>query len=128
MKYVVMIAAAGILLLEWTDSIPRASVGGPMVVGFAYLFTALVFGIAEAWENRRGVLGWIVNIVVSLVGAFVTAPLGGMVLGILLSSFVVPGRSLAGSGHGLMSVALVGGLLVTLAGSWAALKLVNRWR
>ena len=54
-------------------------------VGMAYLVAALALGIHEAWTQKRGVLGWIVNIVVSLVGAFVAAPLGGMVIVMLLS-------------------------------------------
>jgi len=71
------------------------------------------------------VLGWIVNIVVSFVGALVAAPLGGMVIGILLSD---GSRSLAAAGGLRFSVALAGGMLVTLLGAWGALWIVNRWR
>ena len=56
-----------------------------MTIGFAYIAAALAVGIHEAWTQKRGVLGWIVNIVVSFVGAFVAAPLGGMVVVMILS-------------------------------------------
>jgi hypothetical protein len=125
MTYIALIAVIGILLLQWTGSIPLASVGGSLTIGFTYLVAALAVGMHEAWTQRRGVLGWIVNIVVSLVGAFVAAPIGGMVLGMLLSD---GSGSLAATGGVRFSVALVGGMLVTLLGAWGALWIVNRWR
>jgi hypothetical protein len=125
MMYIALIAVIGVLLLQWTGSIPLVSVGGSMTIGLAYLVAALAVGIHEAWTKKRGVLGWIVNIVVSFVGAFVAAPLGGMVLGLLLSD---GSRSLAATGGLRFSVALAGGMLVTLLGSWGALWIVNRWR
>ena len=125
MKYIALIAVIGILLLQWTGSIPLASVGGSMTIGLAYLVAALAVGIHEAWTKKRGVLGWIVNVVVSFVGAFVAAPLGGMVIAIMLSD---GSRSLAATGGLRFSVALAGGMLVTLLGAWGALWIVNRWR
>ena len=125
MMYIALIAVIGILLLQWTGSIPLASVGGSMTIGFTYLVAALAVGIHEAWTKKRGVLGWIVNIVVSFVGAFVAAPLGGMVIGIMLSD---GSRSLAATGGPRFSLALAGGMLVTLLGAWGALWIVNRWR
>jgi hypothetical protein len=74
MMYIALIAVIGILLLQATGSIPLASVGGSMTIGLAYLVAALAVGIHEAWTQKRGVLGWIVNIVVSFVGALVAAP------------------------------------------------------
>ena len=85
MKYIALIAVVGILLLQWTGSIPLASVGGSLTIGFAYIAAALVVGIHEAWTKRRGVLGWIVNLVVSFVGVFVGAQLGGFLLVMILS-------------------------------------------
>ena len=125
MMYIALIAVIGILLLQWTGSIPLASVGGSLTIGFTYLVAALAVGIHEAWTKKRGVLGWIVNIVVSFVGALVAAPIGGMVIGILLSD---GSRSLAATGGPRFSLALAGGMLVTLLGAWGALWLVNRWR
>ena len=127
MKYIALIAVIGILLLQWTGSIPQGSVGGSMTIGFAYIAAALAVGIHEAWTQKRGVLGWIVNIVVSFVGVFVAAPLGGMVMAMILSPFMDK-SSLAATGGPVMSVGLVGGMLVALLGSWGALQIVNRWR
>jgi hypothetical protein len=126
-KYIALIAVIGILLLQWTGSIPHGSVGGSMTIGFAYIAAALAVGIHEAWTQKRGVLGWIVNIVVSFVGVFVAAPLGGMVVVMILSPFMDK-SSLAATGGPVMSVGLVGGMLVALLGSWGALQIVNRWR
>ena len=125
MIYIALIAVIGILLLHSTGAIPLTGVGGAMTMGWALLVAAPAVGIHEAWTKKRGVLGWIVNIVVSFVGAFVAAPLGGMVIGIVLSD---GSRSLAATGGPRFSVALAGGMLVTLLGSWGALWIVNRWR
>ena len=86
MKYIALIAVIGILLLQATGSIPLASVGGSLTIGFAFIAAALAVGIHEAWTKKRGVPGWIVNILVSFVGAFVVAPLGGACRGL-------PGRA-----------------------------------
>lgn len=127
MPYIVPIAVIGILLLQWTASIPQASVGGSMTIGLAVLASVPAVGIHEAWTKKRGVLGWIVNIVVSLVGAFLIAPLGGMVMVIILSPFA-DGSSLVATGGAVMSVALAGVMVVSLLGAWGALWIVNRWR
>lgn len=125
MIYIAMIAAAGILLLQFTDSIPMASVGGSMTIALVYIGAALAVGIQEAWAKKRGALGWIVNVVVSFVGALVAAPVGGGLLAMLLSD---GSGSLAAAGGARFSIALVGGMLVTLLGAWCALWIVNRWR
>jgi hypothetical protein len=117
MPYIVLIAVIGILLLQWTGSIPLASVGGSMTIGLAFLVAALAVGIHEAWTKKRGVLGWIVNIVVSFVGALLAAQLGGTVVAIMLSS-VNPGKSLAATGGPLFSVGLAVMMVVTLLGAW----------
>ena len=77
MIYIAVIAAAAILLLQLTDSIPMASVGGSMTIALVYFVAALAVAIHEAWTKRRGALGWVVNIVLSFVGALVAAPVGG---------------------------------------------------
>lgn len=125
MIYIAAIAVVGVLLLQMTDAIPLASVGGPMTIAFAYIGGALAVGIHEAWTKKRGALGWIVNIVVCFAGALVAAPLGGGILAMLLSD---GSRSLAAAGGARFSIALVGGMLVTLLGAWGALWIVNRWR
>ena len=128
MKYIVLIAVIGILLLQLTGSIPLSSVGGPLVIGLALFVAALAVGIHEAWTKKRGVLGWIVNIVVSFFGVFLAAQLGGLVMVMMLCPFMGGSSSLAATGGPLMSVALAGMMVITLLGSWGALWVVNRWR
>ena len=128
MKYIVLTAVIGILLLQLTGLIPLSSVGGPLVIAFAFFAAALAVAIHDAWTKNRGVLGWIVNIVVSFVGVFVAAPLGGMVIMMLLSPFMDGSSSLAKAGGLVMSVALAGQMVITLLGSWGALWVVNQWR
>jgi hypothetical protein len=112
MQYIVLIAVIGILLLQSTGAIPLDSVGGSMVIALAFFAAALAVAIHEAWTKKRGVLGWIVNIVVSFVGVFLAAPPGGMVVVMILSLFLD----------------VSGSMVVTLLGSWGALWIVNRWR
>jgi len=128
MMYIALIAVIGILLLQLSGAIPLASVGGSMTIALAFLVAALAVGIHEARTKKRGVLGWIVNIVVSFVGAFLVAPPGGMVVAMLLSPFMNGSSSLAAAGGPVMHVALAGMMIVTLLGSWGALWVVNRWR
>ena len=128
MIYIVLIAVIGILLLQATGAIPLDSVGGALVIAAAVLAGTLAVAIHEAWTRKRGVVGWIVNIVVSFVGAFLIAPLGGMVMVMFLAPFMDGSSSLAAAGGPQMSIALAGQMAVTLLGSWGALWLVNRWR
>lgn len=127
MKYIVPIAVAGVLLLQASGAIPMSSVGGPMTIALAFLAAALAVGIHEAWTKKRGVLGWILSIVVSIVGALVAAQLGEFLLLPLLMLMDVRG-SLAATGGFAMSVGLAAMMLLTLLGSWGALWVVNRWR
>ena len=128
MKYIVLIAVIGIVLLQLSGAIPLSSVGGPLTIALAFFVAALAVAIHEAWTKKRGVLGWIVNIVVVFVGVFLAAQLGGMVMVIMLSPFMDGSPSLAAAGGLVMSVALAGQMVITLLGAWAALQLVNRWR
>lgn len=128
MTYIVLIAVMGILLLQWSGAIPLDSVGGALVIATAVLAGTLAIAIHEAWTRKRSALGWIVNIVVAVVGAFLVAPLGGMVMVTLLFPFMDGASSLAAAGGPQMSLALAGQMAITLLGAWAALWLVNRWR
>lgn len=125
MKYIAPIALISIVLLA--GMIPLSGVGGAMIIGWAFLLAALAVGIYEAWTKKRGVLGWFVNIAVSFIGALLVAPLGGMVVVMILSPFM-DGSSLAATGGPVMYVALAGVMVVTLLGAWGALRVVNRWR
>lgn len=128
MLYIALAAVTGILLLQSSGAIPLASVGGSLTIGFCFLVAALAVGVHEAWTKQRGVLGWIVNVVVSFVGALAGAQLGGLVLVGLIGAVMDVHGSLARTGGVAMSVALAGGMLATLLGAWAALWIVNRWR
>lgn len=128
MLYIALAAVTAILLLQSTGAIPLASVGGSLTIGFCFLVAALAVGLHEAWTKRRGVLGWIVNVVVSFVGALVGAQFGGLVVVMLIGAVIDVNGSLARTGGLAMSAALAGGMLATLLGAWAALWLVNRWR
>jgi hypothetical protein len=128
MLVIVAIAVGAILLLQWVGGIPEASVGGPLTIAAVYLLATLAVAIHEAWTNKRGIIGWIVTLVVSFVGAFIAAQIGGMAMVMLLGAIGNMEGSLARTGGPLFSVALVGGMLATLVGAWGALQLVNRWR
>ena len=124
---IVLTAIAAIFLLQASGSVPQDSVGGSLVFAFVLLVATLVMGLYEAWTMRRGVIGWIVNIVVSFLGSFFAAQLGGLVMVMLLSPFM-QGTSLAAAGGPVLYVALAGVMAIALTGSWYALQLVNRWR
>ena len=134
MKYIAPIAVIAIVLLQYSGAVPQSSVGGPMTLAIVFLGAAMAVGIHEAWTNKRGVLGWIVSIVVSIVGAFLASQLGELlfVLILMLVNLVAPlaptGTSLAAAGGPLLYVSLAGMMLFMLLGSWTALQIVNRWR
>lgn len=97
------------------------------MIGLTLLAAAPAVGVYEAWTRKRGVLGWIANIVVSLVGAFLFAPVGGLIVAMFLSPFTNR-SSLAATGSPVMYIALTAMMLVTLLGAWGSLWIINRWR
>lgn len=127
MTTIVLIAIAGVLALQWTDSIPAGSVGGSLVIAMAFFLGAFVVAIYEAVIKRRGVLGWLTNIVASFVGAFFAAQIAGFVVILLLSPFMT-GTSMAKTGGHVMAIGLAASMAITLLGSWWTLQLLNRWR
>lgn len=127
MTYIAVIAVLGILLLQASGAIALGSVGGSLTLGFVLILAALAVGMHEAWTQKRGPLGWIVNLFVTFLSVLVAAPLGGALIALLLSPFA-SGTSLAASGGGVMSLALVAITCVVLASASGALWLVNRWR
>ena len=140
MKYIAPIAVIGILLLQSSGAVPLSSVGGPMVLALAFFAAALAVAIHEAWTKKRGVLGWIVNIVVSFVGVFLVAEVSDIVIVPILMLLDLTGLtgwmartgnlkgSLAATGGPLLYVSLAGMTLLNLLGAWGALWIVNRWR
>ena len=127
MKYIALIAVITLLLLELSGAIPQSSVGGPMTIALVFFIAAVAVGIREAWLKKRGVLGWIVSIVASLVGAYVAAGVGDMVLGTIQGLLNVEG-ALAKTKHPLLYVSMVGMVLISMLGSWIALRIVDRMR
>jgi hypothetical protein len=125
MKYIVLIAVIGILLLHASGAVEPTDVA--IGYGFVALAAAPAVGIHEAWTKRRGVIGWIVNLVVSFVGPVLFAPIGGLVVVLLLSPFMDK-PSLAATGGAVMYVAAAGIMIVTLLSAWVALWIVNRLR
>jgi uncharacterized membrane protein YeaQ/YmgE (transglycosylase-associated protein family) len=93
MKYIALVAVIAIILLQFSGAVPQASVGGPMTLALVFFAAVLAVAIHEAWSNKRGALGWIVNIPVSFVGAFVAAELGNLILNRYSCSSQWKGRS-----------------------------------
>jgi uncharacterized membrane protein YjjP (DUF1212 family) len=124
-KTIALLAVVAMLLLALGG--PRSSVGGPLTIMLVLFIAMLAVGLYEAWLKKRGALGWIVNIVASVVGGFVAASLGSMVMGMMLSN-LQPEGSLASSRHPLLYISSAGMAVLTVLGSWTALQIVNRFR
>lgn len=128
MPYITVLAVIGVLLLQWTGSIPEASVGGSLTIALAFVAAVIAVAVHEAWTNKRGVIGWIVNILAAFAGAFVGAQLGGLAMVTLLGMVANVDGSLANTGGPVLSAALAGAMVATILAAWAVLQLVNRWR
>jgi hypothetical protein len=124
-KTIALLAVVAMLLQALIGT--QSSVGGPMTMLYIVFLTMLAVGLYEAWSNKRGALGWIVNIVASLIGGFVAVGLGGMVMEMILSNLRLDG-SLASSGHPLLYIGSASMALLTVLGSWGTLQIVNRFR
>ncbi|MBS0250249.1 MAG: hypothetical protein JSR78_04210 [Proteobacteria bacterium] len=127
MKYIATIAVISILLLQFFGAVPQSSVGGPMTLALVFFAVALAIGVYEAWTNKRSILGWIVSIVTAVVGAFLAAEVGNLMMGLLLPHLNLNG-SLAQTQGPLLYIVSVAMLLLMLLGSWIALSFVERWR
>jgi predicted RND superfamily exporter protein len=133
MKYIVLMTVTGILLLQYSGAVPNSSVGGPITLALGFLSGAVAVGIHEAWTKKRGVLGWIVSILVALAGAFLAAELAEILLVLILMLVSLTGLpavtgSLAATGGPVLYVSLAVMTLLMLLGSWGALQFVSRWR
>ena len=127
MKIITLIAVTTILLLELSDALPKSSVGGPMAMMTIVFLAVLAVGLYEAWSQKRGVQGWIVNIVASVLGGLLGALVASTTLGTILSQLNL-GVALAETDHPLRYIASAGMMLLALLGSWFALQSVNRYR
>lgn len=125
MKIVALLAVIAMLLVDIFG--PKESVGGAMTMGFVVILIVFVVGIYEAASHKRGVLGWIVNIVTVIVGGFIVINIVG-----LLMDMVIPllhlDMSLAKSGHPVKYLLTAGIAVFVVLGTWAPLLIINRWR
>lgn len=127
MKYIVPVAVAGIILLQMSGAVPKSSVGGPMTIAFAIFLAALAVAFHEAWTMRRGVLGWIANILAVIIGTFVAAEAANLIIEPVLMNINLQG-SLADTGGPLLYLMSALMMLIGLFGSWLALQFLNRFR
>jgi hypothetical protein len=127
MRTLALVGVIGILLFDFAGAIPKSSVGGPLALFLIFFLAMLAVGLHDAWSNKRGVLGWIVSIVCSVIGGFLAVTFGGMVMEAILPFLGLNG-SLATSQHPMRYVSSVGMMVLTLLGSWVALQMVNRFR
>lgn len=125
--YIAVIAVIGMILLQYSGAVPKSSVGGPMTLAMGFFAAAFAVAIHEAWTQKRGVVGWIVNIIAVFVGAFVAAEAGNLLFELILPLLHLEG-SLVASGGSLLYVWIAAWTLLMLFGSWVALQVVNRWR
>ena len=125
MKIITLIAVMAMLLLS--VAMPTSSVGGPLTIMLILFLVMLAVGIHEAWLKKRGAPGWIVNIVVSVIGGFVVVIFAGMAMEPILPHLHLEG-SLASSQHPLLYVVSAAMAILTVLGSWITLQIVNRFR
>lgn len=130
MPYIIgLFAVIVIMNLQMAGAIPMDAVGAGLVIAAVTFAAALAIAIHEAWTMKRGVIGWIVNIIVALLGAFFAAQVGGPVVAIPLLGLAGEGSSsLAAAGGGLMVAALALMMIVGIGGASGAVWLVNRRR
>lgn len=127
MKIITLVFVVGIVLFDVAGAIPNSSVGGPLTLLLMSFLAMLAVGLHDAWSRQRGVLGWIVSIVCSVIGGLVAVTLGGLAMEAIIPLLNLNG-SLAASQHPMRYVASGFMMALTLLGSWGVLQLVNRLR
>jgi uncharacterized membrane protein YeaQ/YmgE (transglycosylase-associated protein family) len=124
-KTITVLTVVAMLLLAFSG--PKSSVGGPMAMMLIVFLAMLAVGLYEAWSEKRGPLGWIVNIILSVIGGFVAVSFGGMATEKILSLLQFQG-SLASSHHPLFYISSAAMAILTVLGSWIPLQIANRFR
>jgi hypothetical protein len=125
MKMIALLAVIAMLLVDIFG--PKSSVGGSMTMGAVVILIILVVGIYEAASNKRGVLGWIVNIVAVVVGGFIAINIIGLLIDLIIPLLHLD-TSLAKSDHPIKYVLTAGIAILVVLGTWAPLLIINRWR
>ena len=125
MRTIIVIAVMAMVLVDVGDALPKSSVGGPMAMMTIVFLAVVALGLYDAWSQKRGVLGWIVSIVASVVGGFLGAAVASGILGTMLS-YLNLGVPLAESQHPLRYIGSAGMMLLAMLGAWIALQFVGR--
>ncbi|WP_314950857.1 hypothetical protein [Bradyrhizobium cosmicum] len=125
MKTITLLAVAAMLLVEILGS--KSSVGGSMNFMLIFVLVMLTVAIYEAWSNKRGAIGWIVNLFASAVGGLVAVAVIGMAMEAMLPHLHLEG-SLASSQNPLKYVLIAAIAICMVLGSWMPLWAVNRLR
>lgn len=127
MKIIAILSMLAVSLVVALDLIPKGSVGGAMTFALLFILASLIVGIYEAWGNGRGVLGWIVSIIVAGIGGMIGAAAGALVLETVLT-LLAPEGSLMQIGGPLLYLSVNAQMLFTLLGAWLGLGIVNKFR
>lgn len=125
MKMIALLAVIAMLLVDIFG--PKESVGGAMTMGMVVILIVFVVGIYEAAANKRGLLGWIVNIVTVIVGGFIVINIVGLLMELIIPLLHLDG-SLAKSGHPIKYLLTAGIAIFVVLGTWAPILIINRWR
>jgi hypothetical protein len=118
---IALLAVVAILLADVFGS--KSSVGGPMTDLLVSFLVMLAVGLYEAWG--RGPLGWIVSVVLAIVGGLCALNLMSMALETIMTAVQFQGK-LATSNHPLRYIADVAMPVCTVLGSWISIEIVNR--
>jgi hypothetical protein len=124
-KAITLLAVLAMLLVGFVGS--ESSVGGPMTLVLVVFLVMLAVGIYEAWSNGRGPAGWVLNIVLSVIGGVIAVSLTGMAMEEIITQIHFEGR-LASSHHPMRYIAEVAMAVFTVLGVWIPLWIVNRFR
>jgi hypothetical protein len=122
---VALLAVIAMLLVDIFG--PKESVGGALTTGVVVILIILAVGIYEAVVNKRGVLGWIVNIVTVIVGGFVVINIIGLLIDLIIPLLHLD-MALAKSGHPIKYLLTAGIALLVVLGTWTPLLIINRSR
>ena len=125
MKTITLTAVVAMLLVGLLGS--ESSVGGPMTLVLVAFLIMLAVGICEAWSNKRSPAGWVLNIVLSVIGGIIAVSLTGMAMEEIITQIHFEGR-LASSHHPMRYIAEVAMAVFTVLGSWIPLQIANRFR
>lgn len=121
MKIVLLVSITAMLVLE----VVSRKFGASLFAIYALVLCLIVLAVGayEAWSKKRGVLGWIANIVASAFGAFLAIPV--LVFGMKI---VVPRIESAIAPQILdYAVAAVGTSVLVIL-SWLPIRIVDLFR